>query len=298
MDHVEKAMVRQDLDVRCVGVATRGCERAGCLELGRIFHAPLRWLYIVCELLCLAGCASLPTGYDRSYVAKSQDSRVQFLILHFTAENLESSLNYLTQGPVSSHYLVTDEPTPRVLQLVDESQRAYHAGQSSWGPNISGLNASSIGIEIVNLGSRVADFQDYPKAQIDVVLALCQDIVRRHSIAPHRVLGHSDIAPQRKDDPGPKFPWKRFADAGLILWPGEAQVAQRRPNFEASVPDVSWFQQKLAVFGYAVPQSGALDEPTRRVIAAFQMRYRPSRYDGVPDAETAAMIDVLVSMLN
>jgi N-acetylmuramoyl-L-alanine amidase len=261
-----------------------------------LVYQSLKWMGLVFVFAFLAGCAS--RGGQSSVIqpgpnAVSQDSRVQYLILHFTAENNEISLKYLTEGPVSSHYLVTDENPPRVLQLVSEDKRAYHAGQSNWGPNAAGLNASSIGIEIVNMGSRVRGFADFPKAQMDAVLALCKDIVQRHRIRPANVLGHSDIAPQRKDDPGPKFPWKRFAEAGLILWPDEANVRAAIPSFRAALPDVAWFQDQLAAFGYAVPRNGALDEPTRKVMAAFQMRYRPSNYDGQPDAETAAMLVTL-----
>jgi N-acetylmuramoyl-L-alanine amidase len=248
--------------------------------------------------MAIAGCSPL-TGVviDRSLSAQGQDSRAQFLILHFTAEPLDSSIRILTQQAVSSHYLVTDESPPRVLQLVSEERRAWHAGRSSWG-QAGALNASSIGIEIVNLGgTRQADgskvYAPFPPEQMDAVLALCQDIVRRHAIRPDHVLGHSDIAPQRKDDPGPLFPWQRFAQAGLIRWPEAQKVAAAQPAFEATLPAVAWFQAELSRFGYAVPSHGQLDEPTRKVLAAFQMRYRPSRYDGSPDAETAAMLQVL-----
>jgi N-acetylmuramoyl-L-alanine amidase len=254
--------------------------------------------------LCLQfiGCATrqdaaprmgLAQAIDRTQTTVSQDSRAQFLILHFTAEDFETSMRYLTEGPVSSHYLVSDEPVPRVFQLVDESRRAFHAGVSSWGTNAAGLNAASIGIEIANLGSRVKGYADYPAMQIELVIALVRDIVKRHGIKPTHVLGHSDIAPQRKDDPGPRFPWKRLADAGLIVWPDAAKVAQLRTTFDTTLPEVAWFQQQLAVLGYAVPQSGVLDAPTQKVIAVFQMKYRPERYDGSLDAHTAALLQAL-----
>ena len=122
-----------------------------------------------------------------------------------------------------------------------------------------------------------------------------KDIVKRHGIRPDRILGHSDIAPLRKIDPGPKFPWKRLADEGLIAWPDAARVAQRRSVYETIAPDVRWIQAKLAAHGYAVPQSGELDEDTRSVLAAFQMKYRQRLVDGIPDAETAALLDVLTA---
>ena len=244
----------------------------------------------------LAACASGPV-IDTSYSSVGQDSRVQFLVLHFTSSDFASSLKILTEGPVSSHYLVRDDP-PTVYRLVDESRRAYHAGESYW-RGYARLNEGSIGIEIVNEGLKGAPefgvWTDYPEAQIAVVLELVKDIVRRHQIRPERIVGHSDIAPQRKVDPGPKFPWKRLADAGLIRWPDAAEVARRQAAYAQSLPDAAWFQHRLAQHGFAVPQHGDLDEPTRRVIAAFQMRYRPARFDGQPDAETAALLDVLVN---
>jgi N-acetylmuramoyl-L-alanine amidase len=248
--------------------------------------------------LVLAGCAT--PRIDKSYTAKSQDSRVQYLILHYTAGDFPGSLKTLTEGPVSAHYLVKDAP-PAIYQLVDETRRAYHAGVSSWKGDTS-LNASSIGIEIVNRGfvddpanPGQRQYFDFPPEQIDAVLELTKKIVAEHHIKPERVLGHSDIAPQRKFDPGPRFPWKRFADAGLIVWPNEAVVAQRRPAFEQALPEAAWFQQRLAQHGYAVPQTGAWDEATKNVMVAFQTKYRPASFTGAADAETAALLDALTA---
>ena len=249
-------------------------------------------------LLLVSGCAT-PLKIDKTYTAVSQDSRVQYLILHFTAESMGGSVRVLTQGPVSSHYLVSDrqgDTQPKVYQLVDESRRAYHAGVSAW-KGATALNASSIGIEIVNLGGRPGPnglvFQDFDPEQIDRVIELTKDIVARHEIKPERILGHSDIAPTRKNDPGPKFPWKRFADAGLIPWPDAAAVVARKVAYDAALPDVKWFQEKLAQHGFALIVNGEQDALTTSVMAAFQMKYRPLRFDGMRDAETAALLDVL-----
>ena len=247
-------------------------------------------------VLGLAGCVSAPS-IDTRFTAQGQDSRVLFIVLHYTESNLERALRILTQQQVSAHYLVSDEAPPRIYRLVDESRRAWHAGQSAWKDH-GLLNASSIGIEIVNAGGQPRPdgslaFAPYPPAQVEAVIALVKDIAARHQILPTRILGHSDIAPQRKIDPGPAFPWQRLAEAGLIVWPHAQRVAEQRALHEARPPDVAWFQRALAEHGYRVPEHGALDEPTRRVLAAFQMKYRPARYDGQPDAETAALLDVL-----
>jgi N-acetylmuramoyl-L-alanine amidase len=248
--------------------------------------------------LPLAGCASPALRIDDSRRARAQDSRVLFVVLHYTDGDFQRSLRTLTEGEVSAHYLVSDESPPRILRLVDEERRAWHAGLSSWQQH-AGLNASSIGIEIVNPGLvEQADgsqaFAPYPPAQIDAVVALVQDIVRRHAVRPEHVLGHSDIAPQRRIDPGPAFPWQRLAAAGLVRWPDPARAAAARAAFALHPPDVAWFQPALAQLGYRVPQHGRLDEETRRVVAAFQMKYRPARHDGEPDAESAALLQALL----
>jgi len=246
------------------------------------------------------GCALPPSGPpidSTTYTSSAQNSRVQFLILHFTGENLADSLRILTQQDVSAHYLVSDETPPRIYRLVDEGRRAWHAGDSRWGA-FTMLNSSSIGIEIVNPG-RVPQpdgssaFAPCAPEQIDLVMALVKDITQRHQIRPDRVLAHSDIAPQRRLDPGPEFPWHRLAAAGLVAWPDAEQVRVAKVAHEAQLPAVAWFQATLARLGFAVPDHGRLDEPTRRVIAAFQMKYRPIKYDGEPDAETAALLQVL-----
>ncbi len=255
-----------------------------------------KFLPIVAGIAILSGCASRPY-IDTTYTAKSQDSRVQFLIIHYTAGNFPVSLKTLTEGDVSSHYLVNDSPAT-IYRLVDETRRAYHAGVSYW-KGATALNASSIGIEITNDGFRdLPDgrvWYDYPQEQIEAVVALVKKIVAEHQIKGERILGHSDIAPQRKTDPGPRFPWKRLADEGLIPWPDEVQVAAKQPGYQAALPDVAWFQEKLDRHGFAVPRNGELDVATRAVIGAFQMKYRPAKFDGTPDAETAALLDVMTS---
>ncbi len=253
-----------------------------------------RILVCLLPVLAVISCARGP-HIDHSYRAKSQDSRAQFLILHFTGGTWEASLKTLTQDNVSSHYLVRDNPV-KIYQLVQENRRAYHAGDSSWkGQTL--LNAASIGIEIQNLGDTKGPdgivYHDYPKAQIDAVIELVKAIVARHEIRADRILGHSDIAPQRKVDPGPTFPWKRFAEEGIIPWPDASAVAAKRGTYEADLPNVAWFQVKLAEHGFATPLTGQLDIATKNILAVFQMKYRPARYDGIPDAETAAILEVL-----
>jgi len=249
----------------------------------------------------VAGCASPgPAGItiDRSITARSQDSRVQFLVLHYTAADRQRALHLLSKGEVSSHYLVTDDEPARVLQLVDENRRAWHVGASQWRGR-TWLNASAIGIEIVNPGFTTLpdgrrQWHPYSDSQIATVIALVRDIAARHGIAPQDIVGHSDVAPLRKQDPGPLFPWARLAAEGLGRWYEPAAVAAHRLRFERDgLPQVTWFQQQLARLGYAVPLHGMLDEATMTVLAAFQMHYRPQDIRGMPDAETAAILAAL-----
>ncbi|MYN05973.1 N-acetylmuramoyl-L-alanine amidase [Pseudoduganella aquatica] len=254
-----------------------------------------KFLLIILAAL-LAGCASAPPRLDNSLSARSQSSRVKFIVIHYTVSDLPRSIKILTEQEVSSHYLLTDEAEPKFYTLVDESRMSNHAGVSSW-KTYSNLNPMSVGIEIVNCGFKETPegrvWCPFTQAQIDQLIPLLKQIVARHNIPPQNILGHSDIAPQRKQDPGPLFPWHQLAAAGLITWPDAAQVAAQRAVFETQLPDVAWFQKKLAQHGYAVPQTGVLDEATRNVMFAFQSKYRPARFDGNPDAESAAILEVL-----
>jgi N-acetylmuramoyl-L-alanine amidase len=265
---------------------------------------------ILLAALLAGGCATAPptatttpggVAIDTRYTSASQDSRVLFLVLHYTVADLAQSIRILTEPGhgVSAHYLVSDEEPPLIYRLVPEERRAWHAGASHWRGHQM-LNASSIGIEIVHPGFRLLadgsrEYLPFADAQIDALIPLLRDLVQRHGIRPERIVGHSDVAPQSKEDPGPTFPWQRLADAGLIAWPDAARVAAQRAVFERELPDAAWFQQMLARHGFAPLSSGVLDDETRRTIAAFQMRFRPGGYDGTPDAQTAAILHVLVT---
>jgi len=256
-----------------------------------------KFLTLIAMTTLLTGCANT-LNIDRTYAGKMQDSRARFLVIHYTVSNLERSIALLTGDNVSVHYMVTDEAQPRIYGMVDESKRAWHAGKSEW-KDYKSLGASSIGIEIVNPGytdtSQGRVYAPFPQKQIDVLLPLIKDIVARNQIAPENILGHSDIAPQRKQDPGPMFPWKQLADAGLIIWPNAEQVKLKQAGYEGHLPDAAWFQKKLHLHGFTVPQTGELDAETQNVISAFQMKYRPANIDGKPDAETAAILEVLTT---
>ncbi|MBW8847993.1 MAG: N-acetylmuramoyl-L-alanine amidase [Burkholderiales bacterium] len=236
-----------------------------------------------------------PPNIDRSYTSQNQDSRALYIVLHYTVIDWEKSLKVLTTGgQVSAHYLVRDNPVASYA-LVDENRRAWHAGASFWAGNTN-LNSASIGIEIVNPGfvdsaaGRV--YAPFPQAQIDEVIALVRDIQKRHQVKPERIIGHADIAPGRKQDPGPLFPWKQLAGAGLIPWPDGPLVLLKTLEHEVAPRDIAWLQERLSRIGYNISRTGQLDVVTKEVISTFQMKYRPRDISGTPDAETAALIEV------
>ena len=256
----------------------------------------MKFFALVASLFVLAGCASGPR-YDTSHPSANYDSRIQFVVVHYTSASLERSLQLLTHGDVSSHYLIGDDNNATIYKLMDENQRAWHAGESQW-QGRTWLNPSSIGIEIVNPGYKDTPtgrlWYPYSEAQIESLITLLKDISKRNGISPRHIIGHSDIAPLRKLDPGPLFPWKRLAAEGLGLWPNEQAVARQQAIFNSNpLPEIGWFQAQLARLGYDTPQTGELDVATRHVLAAFQMHYRPARFDGTPDAQTAALLLIL-----
>jgi len=246
------------------------------------------------------------------YPAAGQDERVRFLILHYTALDNYKSIDVLTHQEVSAHYLVPDDFTDSIYVLVDETKRAWHAGASYW-KGINNINFSSIGIEIVNQGYTTTTpvsgnpdlavanryFYDFPQKQIDKVAELALDIIQRYKIDPVNVLAHSDVAPQRKHDPGPKFPWKKlYTDYGIGAWYEDAQKNIYLSQFPYLEKDSASFilsvQNDFEKYGYEIQKTGIWDEQTKKVITAFQYHFRPERYDGIMDAETWAILKALI----
>jgi N-acetylmuramoyl-L-alanine amidase len=215
-------------------------------------------------------------------------------------------MKVLTEQEVSAHYLLSDESPPKIYRLVDESRRAWHSGASGWKGHRM-LNASSIGIEIVHPGFRMGPLTEqgrervyvpFPQPQIDALIPLVKDIVARHQILPERILGHGEVTPSYKEDPGPTFPWKLFAELGITPpWPDAERVAAGRARFEQELPDANWFQETLAQHGYNIARTGQWDKQSERVMMNFQMRYRPTDYKGQMDAESAAILQVLTTPL-
>ncbi len=234
------------------------------------------------------------------------DSRIRFLVMHYTAGDFAASIDTLIGPRVSAHYVVPDPTDPsyqqagfsdvRIFNLVDEAERAWHAGVSAWRGHTN-LNDSAIGIEIVNRVREVDGqlvFTPFDSQQIEAVKNLALDILRRYpSIVPLNVVGHSDIAPTRKNDPGPLFPWKLLADAGVGPWYDEATKARFLQQYGLAGVDPRTVVQQLGRYGYDVSGAATADG-MKALFRAFQMHYRPSNYNGVLDVETAAILAALL----
>jgi N-acetylmuramoyl-L-alanine amidase len=242
---------------------------------------------------------------DKSHPSPNYNQRISCLILHYTACDLETSLKVLAdsnaKNRVSAHYLVPEsaiDEKRKVYQLVEDSKRAWHAGISSW-QDRENLNDTSIGIEIVNLGYKDDDgkrkyypFEDY---QIESVIQLAKRIVKDYSIQPTGVTGHADIAPGRKFDPGPLFPWKKLYDQGIGAWPDKSDVEaiEKQISIDPGF-DYKWIQDNLRVYGYKIETTGELDKQTKGVIIAFQMHFQPDNYLGIPNIETISILEALI----
>ncbi len=211
---------------------------------------------------------------------------IDILLLHYTGmRSGEAASERLrdADAKVSSHYLAHEDG--RIDQLVPEARRAWHAGVSSW-KGETDINSRAIGIEIVNPGHEFG-YRDFPEAQIEAVIALCRDILARHTIPPDRVLGHSDIAPGRKQDPGERFPWARLAAAGIGLWIEPAPISEGNTLVPTQRgEDITMLQTMLVKFGYAAELTGVYDDKTRDIVMALQRHFRPARVDGIADRST------------
>lgn len=236
---------------------------------------------------------------------RPRTEKVDTLVLHFTALDLEASLRVLRYGGVSSHYVLAEDGT--VYQILEDSEVGWHAGLSMWRGK-TGVNGRSIGIEIVNLDGNT---RDYPAAQIEALIELCTAIiVRNPGISPRNVVGHSDIAPKRKNDPGVKFPWKRLAEAGIGLWPSgiENEPVGQRPQIQSLLEACGYPKEHafgardgayVYVFEPANPPahvSNVVRVSTTDILRAFQLRFQPDMATGIALPSTMGLLRRLAAM--
>lgn len=228
---------------------------------------------------------------------RADGQKPSIIILHYTGmPSGQAAEDWLCNpdSQVSSHYLVHLDGT--VVQMVREEDRAWHAGKSSWS-GLTDINSASVGIEIVNTGHEFG-YRDFPKAQMQAVIALCRDITRRHAIAPYLVLGHSDVAPGRKVDPGERFSWRMLSKAGLGHYVAPSPI---RDGAGLQLGDggeaVQALQAALSLYGYGLDITGQYDDRTKTVVSAFQQHFRQRRIDGIADQSTVRTLMRLIAAL-
>ena len=228
---------------------------------------------------------------------RRDDAQPDCLILHYTGMETGAAAEAwlcAQESEVSSHYLVHEDG--RIVQMVRETDRAWHAGKGSW-KGRSDVNSFSIGIEIVNPGT-IGGLPPFPPIQIEAVANLARDICARWAIVPERVLAHSDVAPGRKIDPGERFPWGEIAALGVghFVEPAPVRGGRFLSPGEAGQP-VEALQSMLVLYGYGLEINGLFDEDTRIVVEAFQRHFRPARVDGIADQSTVDTLHRLLSAL-
>ena len=272
--------------------------------------------------LAIAAC-DRPGPQDIVVVnSENQDTRVRIVVIHHTTADFQESLDILTKKsnrPVSSHYLVPEPGDPsyaskdlRLYSLVSEEARAWHAGSSYWAGKTS-LNDMSIGIELVNQTychrseeaippeaidqepARICFYPDFAEPQLQILLDLLKGIMERHTeVKPTHIIGHSDIAPQRKIDPGPRFPWQRLYRLGYGAWYDDDTVVKYWEQFRKEMPPVLTLQTALNTYGYRIELSGEHDKQSRNVVRAFQQHFLPWLVNKEFTAETVAVLYALL----
>jgi len=263
--------------------------------------------------LPIIGCVTLSEPRyvidSETYQATGKSERIKTIVLHYTVSDNDRSIKTLTTGQVSSHYLILSNDDDKIYNLVPESERAWHAGNSGFAGRTI-LNDTSIGIEIVNAGIKpeyrdalkngeleyrpYEHFVAFDELQIKKVAQLVQDLAKRYDISPKNIVGHSDIAPSRKIDPGAKFPWERlYFEYGIGAWYDEfdKQFIMNQNEFAAvTIPEI---KQAFRNYGYQINNSDEWDKASRDVVYAFQLHFRPQRPTGELDLETYAVLKAL-----
>jgi len=268
-------------------------------------------------LLALTACSGSAVRQTES---ANHNSRISIIVIHHTTSNFEEALASLTEpsdNSVSSHYLIPEpgditygKARLQTYQLVPETRRAWHAGVSYWAEK-TGLNDQSIGIELVNQtychtsdensnpysgsSERICFYPDFADTQLALLVELLDEIHARHpNIRPTHIVGHADIAPDRKIDPGPRFPWQRLSRLGYGAWYDDDTVIRFWERFKTAPLPLKNVQLALHAYGYKVDPTGAMDEQTEDVIRAFQMHFRPSSVTGTATIETTAVLFALI----
>jgi N-acetyl-anhydromuramyl-L-alanine amidase AmpD/CubicO group peptidase (beta-lactamase class C family) len=287
-------------------------------------YSPKIMLLLACVFL--ASCTSNNLPLEKMH-SKNYGQRIKFLIMHYTAEDYQGSLQELVhKNKVSSHYLVPEshdktylDDELKVLKLVNENERAWHAGSSYW-QGRRAVNDQSIGIEIVNVpkcerlpkdqtelaqgqllsnntlaANKMCFFPDYDPKQIELLIELSKEILKKNpDISPTNIIGHSDIAPQRKSDPGPRFPWYQLYQAGIGAWYEQETALKYWQLFNDQMPNIGLIQQAFHRYGYDIQETGEFDSQTQAVLHAFQTHFVPWKITDRADDKTVATLFALL----
>lgn len=276
----------------------------------KIWQVLAPWLLAV-----MTGCSSgnPSINIDESIQSPNRNSRIKYIVLHYTATNFKNTIDIFTNNTtspkeVSAHYVIPEKLDSsyhykklKVFRLVKNAERAWHAGVSAW-KGIAGLNDQSIGIELVNQAScqAIAEkeyccFSDFDPQQITLLLETLDYLMRKYPhIQATNIIAHSDIAPNRKLDPGPRFPWELLYRHGHGAWFDYQTMIKYAEKFTLSLPSVLTIQQALKKYGYTLEASGELDQQTTQVVAAFQRHFVQDNVTGVMDIKTAAVLFALM----
>ncbi|MEI0509840.1 N-acetylmuramoyl-L-alanine amidase [Brachyspira intermedia] len=289
----------------------------------------IRFIYLLIMILAITSCndenitpirtRKIAPKVSSAFKSPAYNLRIKYIILHYTALNDDLSFKVLTDPGVSAHYLITTKKDEPIYKLVDDGDRAWHAGITMFDNRYS-MNDSSIGIEIVNLGflkkvtntyeelnrmtqkqrdelffTSYDEYIEFEDSQIEKVAYLLKELIEKYQIKPYNILGHSDIAPYRKKDPGPKFPWKRLHDEyNLGMWYDEYDYSNFLNDDEYKKAKVMDIKEEFIKYGYtSMPTNNVWDLDSRKVLYAFQCHFRPEKIDGNIDNETYAVIRAL-----
>ncbi|WLP94788.1 N-acetylmuramoyl-L-alanine amidase [Psychrobacter sp. M13] len=246
---------------------------------------------------------------NTTYKSTGKSQRIKTIVLHYTVSDNERSIQLLTAGKVSSHYLILKNDDDKIYNLVPESERAWHAGDGSFAGRTI-INDTSIGIEIVNKGIQpqylnalkndnldyhpYEHFVEFDEIQIKKVAQLVKDIAARYEISPKNIIGHSDLAPSRKIDPGAKFPWQQlYKQYGIGAWYDDADKVAFMDTDAFSAATIPELKQEFRNYGYQINNSDEWDKASRDVVYAFQLHFRPRNPTGEVDLETYAISKAL-----
>lgn len=265
-------------------------------------------IIVIFMILLFTGCSVINYNIDKDkYQAIGKNERIRFIVIHYTATDDALAIRALTKGQVSSHYLITTQDEEPIYNLVPLEQRAWHAGLSEFAGR-NNINDTSIGIEIVNKGLKSYNEKEkrygffipreeyicFTDGQIKKLAFLLKGLIERYDIKPKNILGHSDVAPTRKIDPGPNFPWEKlYREYGIGAW-----YEDKDKNFYMNeklyrVTPVSKIKEEFRKYGYKINNSEEWDEESRRVVYNFQAHFTPNCITGDMNLETFAIIKAL-----